>query len=161
FGLAKVASSTAAVPNSEVPTLLTDEGVVLGTVCYMSPEQARGESVDARTDLFSFGAVLYEMATGQRAFEAWEWTPPAAVSINPGLYRIIVKLLEPKRELRYQSAEQVLTDLKQLSTEQLTGKMRRRWITSAAIIALAAVLLWGTVVRWSGRPRLSDGNRPS
>jgi len=162
FGLAKVATNTPESANSEIPTLLTGEGVVLGTICYMSPEQARGENVDARTDLFSFGAVLYEMATGRRAFDkAWDWTPPPPDGINPRLYRIILKLLQANRKLRYQTAEEVLADLKKLNAEQLSSRMRRRWIASAAIVALAAVLLWLGLARWSGRPRLSDGNRAS
>ena len=162
FGLAKVSGDVAPASNSEMPTLLTREGVALGTICYMSPEQARAENVDARTDLFSFGAVLYEMATGRRAFgQAWDWTPPPTTNIDSRLARIILRLLEPKRELRYQTASDVLVDLKELSAKQLTGKSRRKWMAIAAVLVLAGVLLWVGMARWSGPRRLSDGNRAS
>jgi eukaryotic-like serine/threonine-protein kinase len=127
FGLAKFADNAGPMPNSEIPTLLTREGVAVGTVGYMSPEQARGETIDARTDLFSFGAVLYEMATGRRAFEQpWDWTLPADGNLDPKLNPIIFKLLEPNRELRYQTAKQVIADLRQLRSEQPAPTWRFR-----------------------------------
>jgi eukaryotic-like serine/threonine-protein kinase len=125
FGLAKqmapgLASSgaTETIEEGVEPDVLTSPGMVVGTVSYMSPEQARGEVVDARSDLFSLGAVLYEMTTGQRAFpgrlpvliiDAILNRPPAAVlEANPlapaKLEAIITKALEKNRELRYQSA---------------------------------------------------------
>src|SRR5437762_1289508 len=127
FGLAKLAPQThrvaAGVGASSLQTatadeLLTSPGVAMGTVAYMSPEQARGEELDARTDLFSFGVVLYEMATGRQAFAGattgvifdaiLNRAPVAPVRLNPevpdDLERIIAKALEKDRTLRYQSA---------------------------------------------------------
>jgi serine/threonine protein kinase/tetratricopeptide (TPR) repeat protein len=131
FGLAKLPVAFEA-PNdttlaSPDPTL-TGPGMTLGTAAYMSPEQARGEVLDARTDLFSFGLVLYEMATGRQAFTGrtnallfdalLNSTPTAPTRINteisPDLERIIAKALEKDRELRYQSASEMRSDLKRL-----------------------------------------------
>ncbi len=126
FGLAKVVRASA--PGDE---LLTHSGVAMGTVAYMSPEQARGKQLDARTDLFSFGAVLYEMATGRKAF-AGDTTavtfeailgkaPVPAGQLNreipPELARIIEKALEKDLRMRYQTAADLLSDLERLKRD--------------------------------------------
>ena len=132
FGLAKQTASRAPVDSEQAtasaPQELTHAGTLLGTVAYMSPEQARGEPVDARSDLFSLGVVLYEMATGRLPFPGKSSAEiftgllshaPALPSsliagVPPRLERIILKALEKDRELRYQQASEVRTDLKRL-----------------------------------------------
>ncbi|MGB5815532.1 MAG: serine/threonine-protein kinase, partial [Thermoanaerobaculia bacterium] len=131
FGLAKLQVERSA--GSEMPTeraedSLTSAGSTLGTVAYMSPEQARGESLDARTDLFSLGVVLYQMTTGAQPFQGETSatvfgeilhgapTPPSRRNpdIPPKLEEVIGRLLEKDRDLRYQSARDLLADLKRL-----------------------------------------------
>ena len=146
FGLAKLAPEprriAEAIGVSSLPTAtaeehLTSPGIALGTVAYMSPEQALGKKLDARTDLFSFGAVLYEMATGRLAFqgntsaaifnEILNRAPTAPVRLNPGLpselERIINKALKKDRELRYQSGAELRADLKRLKRETESARV--------------------------------------
>jgi len=133
FGLAKLTTVAEGISLSAMPTatsdeLLTSPGSTVGTIAYMSPEQARGEELDARTDLFSFGAVLYEMATGRMAFpgntaavvhDAILNRAPIPLSVlSPGLplefANIVDKALEKDRKLRYQSVAEIRNDLQRL-----------------------------------------------
>jgi serine/threonine protein kinase len=151
FGLAKLtrASSTQAetvgVTQDGIPTAnLTSPGSTVGTVAYMSPEQARGEELDARTDLFSLGTVIYQMATGSLPFPGntsavmfnaiLERDPVPAVQLNPQvtprLQELINKLLEKDRDLRYQSAADLRGDLKRLKRDTESGRKITQPISS-------------------------------
>jgi eukaryotic-like serine/threonine-protein kinase len=137
FGLAKVfPSGVSEMPTATGAEFLTSPGTAIGTIAYMSPEQARGEELDARTDLFSFGVVLYEIATGRMAFpgnsaavmyEAILNRTPVPVSqtnqgLPPKLDEIIGKALEKDRKLRYQSAADIRTDLQRLKRDTESGQ---------------------------------------
>src|SRR5271165_4382547 len=141
FGLAKLAPAGGAVNLSAMPTVseleqLTRPGTAIGTISYMSPEQVRGEELDARTDLFSFGVVLYEMVTGVLPFQGetsgviaeaiLNRTPVAPVRLNPDLppklEEVMNKALEKDRKLRYQSASDMRTDLARVKRDSESGK---------------------------------------
>src|SRR6266404_2677357 len=144
FGLAKLApegnvpgTTLGALDDVTAEEALTSPGIAMGTVAYMSPEQARGEELDARTDLFSFGAVLYEMATGRVAFSGpasavifhaiLERTPPLPSAVKPNLParfdELTSKALEKDRALRYQSAAEIGADLKRLKRDTDTSRV--------------------------------------
>jgi Tol biopolymer transport system component/phage shock protein PspC (stress-responsive transcriptional regulator)/predicted Ser/Thr protein kinase len=154
FGLAKIgpraASPVSAMTTASGATLaddpLTSPGTALGTIAYMSPEQVRGEELDARTDLFSFGVVLYEMATGNQAFPGatsgvifdgiLNRQPVQPLRLNPmlpvELERILTKALEKDRTLRYQTASDLRADLQRQQRDSSSGKVRAWQATSLA-----------------------------
>ena len=184
FGLAKVmplpsklgeAGATAA-STVTLEEHLTSPGQAVGTIAYMSPEQVRAKELDARTDLFSFGAVLYEMATGALPFRGessgvifktiLDGTPTPAVRLNPDLppklEDIINKCLEKDRDLRYQHASEIRTDLQRLKRDTESARVAvgesampsRRWsrwrvLAAACVVAVVAILLV-VGARWKG-----------
>jgi serine/threonine protein kinase/Tol biopolymer transport system component len=140
FGLAKVAPAASEHTATEATpqTLVTSPGSTIGTIAYMSPEQVRAEELDARTDLFAFGVVLYEMATGKMAFAGsssgvifeaiLNRMPPPVSTLNPSipakLDEFITKSLEKERDLRYQTAAELRGDLKRIKRDLDTSRAR-------------------------------------
>jgi serine/threonine-protein kinase len=156
FGLAKLHQSA---PEAMKLTTMTEQGAIAGTGPYMSPEQAQGEPVDARSDIFSFGAVLYELLSGRRAFarETFQATLVAVVAMEPEplreapptVARIVAKMLAKEREKRYQSAGELLKDLEAGAREKPWWQTRRAVISMAATpVALAGAALGFNVRGW-------------
>ena len=177
-------SPTPDLPTASIdPEHLTTPGTAMGTVAYMSPEQARGEDLDPRTDLFSFGAVLYEMSTGRLPFAGTtsaaifgailHQAPVPPLQLNPKLPpkldEIIGKMLEKDRDLRYQSAAEVRTDLKRLKrdtnsghstaaatvverTEPTASITRRKWKKWMSAVLALGLVMGLALLYWLARP---------
>jgi len=166
FGLAKMTAPADATVDAEMPTLaMTREGIVLGTMPYMSPEQAAGRPLDQRTDIFSLGVMLYEMATGHRPFAGTEPSqliaailtddpaPPHELNgaISPGLESVILKALQKDPDQRYQSASAVAEDLERLSRPGAVLRLPRRAnVPSWAVAATGLVLLLALLITLNG-----------
>ena len=184
FGLAKINRQTGSdalgAPTIDSQAHLTSPGSAVGTVAYMSPEQVRGKELDARTDLFSFGAVLYEMCTGTLPFRGetsgvifkaiLDAMPTPATRLNPEippeLERIIRKALEKDRDVRCQSAAELCADLKRLKRDTTSGSREvvastskrgfsRSWLVAGAslIVVCAAIAFWAMAS--PGPPRVT------
>jgi TolB-like protein/Tfp pilus assembly protein PilF len=195
FGLAKQAADGGRSADTEqatasLPAEHTVAGTVLGTVAYMSPEQARGRDLDARTDLYSFGAVLYEMATGMLPFQGestadllgailnQEPVRPARFNVHVPveLERIIAKAMEKDRTLRYQSATEMRSDLQRLRRDTTQGRMTTsravgatggrsrsgRWLGVGAAIVVLGTVAWVGSQAWRARSRagIPDAQAP-
>jgi serine/threonine protein kinase len=173
----RAAAATANEASSTLVDFETSPGQTLGTVSYMSPEQARGEELDRRTDIFSLGIVMYEMATREPPFSGASSAiifdailnrePPSLLkrdpSLAPELDRIVTKALEKDRKFRYQSAADLLTDLERLKRDtssrvvvasqapshSVASFVRRPWFV-ATVLALVAAVVWFSW-RWFGR----------
>ena len=179
FGLAKLTQPADDAARNTGPLTETGPGTVMGTAGYMSPEQVRGETVDHRSDIFSFGAVIYEMVTGQPAFVRKtaadtmaailkEDPPePSSATIPPALVRVVTHCLEKAREARFQSARDLAFDLESLSettaTQAAGVAAPRRWRTALGIAVVllslfAAVASWLT---WRTAPRPVDPPWPT
>jgi len=172
FGLAKLLDAEARIshkealsptpPSQEKDPPLTRAGTTVGTAGYMSPEQLQGEKLDARTDLFCFGLVMYEMATGQRAFEGdtapvlraaiLEKTPTPIRQLKPELPQkleeIIHRALEKDREMRYQSAAELCADLQSETEAIRSGKASKTGSLSRVAAGLILALLLASVIYW-------------
>jgi eukaryotic-like serine/threonine-protein kinase len=180
FGLAKVLRSGIAEDESQEESL-TLEGAIPGTTPYMSPEQARGEDIDVRSDLFSLGVVIFELATGQRPFARKNRVltidailnaePPAPSSLNPALPLefdgIVAKALEKDLKRRYQHASEIRDELQQLKKRTESGQVtpatrrpsklkRNRWISIAAAGVIVLASLTSIYLRSHGAPKLTN-----
>jgi eukaryotic-like serine/threonine-protein kinase len=156
FGLAKAEPAKAISASEETVTqAITQEGAIVGTLQYMAPEQLQGKGADARSDLFSFGCVLYEMLTGKRAFEGTSAPSviaavlerePAPLEVSPPLERVVRRSLAKDPEQRFQTARDLKTAL-EWAMEQpapVTGKSRRWWIAAVALLMIGALAgAWG------------------
>lgn len=154
FGVAKLMR-----PSSDMEGPVASRDCVAGTISYMSPEQIRGEDLDGRSDLFSLGVVLYELATGKRPFAGsnpsltieavLHETAPAPSTLNPalpsGLDRVIARLLEKNRERRYQQAAEIAADLQRLSVKSLRVA-GRRWRLAGAVASIAVACFGGALL---------------
>jgi serine/threonine protein kinase/tetratricopeptide (TPR) repeat protein len=190
FGLAKLGEEQEAESNSAMPTevadeMLTSPGTTLGTVAYMSPEQVRGEVLDARTDLYSLGVVLFEMATGRPPFrgatsgvifnQILSQEPPSASAENPNLpeelARVLDRCLDKERVTRYQTAKDLEAELRRVKRVSESGRStiapsvaaaapdssRPRWLTPLVVVAALVVI---TLLAWvlvRGRSDTSGG----
>jgi tetratricopeptide (TPR) repeat protein/tRNA A-37 threonylcarbamoyl transferase component Bud32 len=188
FGLAKLLEPFVQTGGEETATKLkTKEGLVMGTVAYMSPEQARGETVDARSDIFSFGAVLYEMLSGQGAFRrntlaeslsAVLKDNPSPLTLDametpPDLQRVFRKALAKEPSERYQSMKDLALDLKELRDEigsttsrpvaavPTETKFPWTWVAAAGVVLLSVIVGWLLLGRDQGPVGIGEAGRPA
>lgn len=180
FGLAKLLEPLSPLPAEQTLSLGTEAGVVLGTVGYMSPEQVRGQEVDARSDLFSLGAILYEMICGQRAFagtssadvlslilrETPKELSQTGVAVTPTMDRIVLRCLEKEREDRFQTARDLCFALEAIASTSSSGTIAAQEVKSPGRRRLAAgglvlVAVVAAAVYLAGRGLLKARSEPT